>query len=39
MFSKKYVGIKAFAFKNVWQYDEREDVISRLKGIALHLHI
>ncbi len=31
---EKYVGIKAFAFKKIWEYDKREDVISRLKGIA-----
>ncbi len=30
----KYEGIKAFAFKKIWQYDKKEDVISRLKGIA-----
>ncbi len=31
---ERYVGIKAFAFKKIWEYDEREEVIRRLRGIA-----
>ncbi len=31
---EKYKGIKAFAFKKIWEYDERRKVIRRLKGIA-----
>lgn len=31
---EKYVGIKAFAFKNVWKFDQKDEVIRRLKGIA-----
>ncbi|RXN11422.1 hypothetical protein ROHU_010637 [Labeo rohita] len=30
----KYAGIKAFAFKKIWKYDKKEEVIRRLKGIA-----
>ncbi|XP_058655417.1 uncharacterized protein LOC131554236 [Onychostoma macrolepis] len=31
---EKYVGIKAFAFKKIWQHDKEEEVVKRLKEIA-----
>lgn len=31
---QKYKGIKAFAFKLFWKYDEKQKVIDRLKAIA-----
>ncbi|KTG42545.1 hypothetical protein cypCar_00002254 [Cyprinus carpio] len=34
---QKYMGIKAFAFKKIWEHDKKADVKNRLKEIARDL--